>query len=480
MDHRSIRTRESRQGLLTVATILATTSLAFGWTASGTVKSTAGIALPDVAVSVKDSAAYNATTSAAGTFSLGSSTGIRLESSASSKWAVRVAGGELDVRTPGNGPTSLSLVDGQGRSIWAATVIAQQGAARTQAPSGLRFGAAYLRVRQGEQEFVAAMTTGPEGAEVASHIVAPRSLATYPVLQFKKTGYRDTTFALQSEASTGLAITLAAVSDPTTCPATKLAPVDQQVRTITVKGVSRKYILHVPSTYKGDTPAPLVVDYHPIGGSAAGQFSGTQYKTLTDKEGVISVYPDGLTGPMGQAWNVKGCCSTADDTAFARAMVAEVKTLACIDPKRVYAVGFSMGGGMTHYSACNLADIFAAGAPAAFDLTQQNEPTCKPTRPLTMVLFRGTADNVVAYAGGHSALVTGMAIDFLGAKGSFKRWSELDQCTDSPSAEDANGCSTYSKCAGGVQVTLCTKQGGGHEQGNGSVGWPILKKYSMP
>jgi polyhydroxybutyrate depolymerase len=452
----------------------------WGWSAAGTVKNSSGTALSGVAVTVKDSATIATTTSSTGAFTIGSTTGILLESSANASMGVQVAGGELAILYPVDGPLTLDLVDGQGRTLWSTTARASEGSARLAFPSGLRSGASFLRVRGLAGSFVAAVTTGPEGLRVASHIAAPRALATYPVLQFKKSGYGDTTYAMTSDMAAAVTVTMRdTTTSTTTCPSAKLSAGDQ-TKTISVKGVSRKYILHVPSGYTGTSAVPLLVDYHPIGGSASGQSSGTQYKGPADKSGAISVYPDGIAGTSGQAWNVQGCCNTADDTDFVRAMVAEIKTLACVNPKRIYAAGFSMGGGMTHYSACHLSDIFAAGAPAAFDLTQQNEPGCKPTHPMTMVMFRGTADPVVAYAGGHSALVTGMAIDFLGAKATFAKWAEKNQCTGSPSAEDSKGCSTYSTCAGGVQVTLCTKQGGGHEQGDGSVGWPILMKYTMP
>lgn len=476
MRNTNVCSRPMRLGAV-VAALLAGHS--WGWSASGTVKNSSGGTLSGVAVIVKDSTGTTTTTSSAGTFTVGTTTGLLLESATRSS-GLQVAGGELEIRYPVDGPLTLDLVDGQGRSLWSTTAAAREGAARIAFPSGLRSGASYLRVRGLGGTFVAAVTTGPEGLRVASHIAAPRALATYPTLQFKKSGYRDTTYAMTSDVVSGITVVLGDTGSlPTTCPSPKLAAGDQ-TRTISVKGVSRKYILHVPSSYAGTSAVPLVVDFHPIGGSASGEEGSSPYKAKTDAEGVVTAYPDGLTGPMGQAWNVQGCCNTADDTSFVRALVAEVKTLACINPKRVYAVGFSMGGGMTHFSGCHLADIFAAGAPAAFDLTQQNAPDCKPSRPITMVIFRSTGDNVVPYAGGHSALVTGMAIDFLGAKGTFQKWAALDQCTDTPSAEDANGCSTYSQCAGGVQVTLCTKQGGTHEAGNAAVGWPLLKRFTLP
>jgi polyhydroxybutyrate depolymerase len=239
--------------------------------------------------------------------------------------------------------------------------------------------------------------------------------------------------------------------------------------------------LHVPAKYDGTKPVPLVVDFHPIGGTGAGEKGSSPYQALTDAEGVITVYPNGKSGPMGGAWNVGPCCvKNVDDVAFAKALVAEVEKIACIDPKRVYAVGFSMGGGMSHYAACHAADVFAAVAPAAFDLLKENVDACKPSRPITVISFRSTGDGVVPYSGGASSVVSGMPINFLGAKATLAAWAKLNECTGTASAEDSNGCSTYSTCKGGVQVTLCTKQGGSHEAGNASVGWPLLKKYVMP
>jgi polyhydroxybutyrate depolymerase len=89
--------------------------------------------------------------------------------------------------------------------------------------------------------------------------------------------------------------------------------------------------------------------------------------------------------------------------------------------------------------------------------------------------FRGTADTAVPYGGGSISTLTN-----IGAQATFQKWAAINQCTGSPSAEDSNGCSTYSSCAGGIQVTLCTKQGGGHDPGTASVSWPVLKKYTLP
>lgn len=264
------------------------------------------------------------------------------------------------------------------------------------------------------------------------------------------------------------------------CPSPALAAGDSN-QTVTVGSSARSYILHVPSAYAGSSPVPLVVDFHALGGSGSGEEGLSPYKAQTDLEGIVTAYPNGLTGPAGAAWNVGPCCvANTDDVAFARTLVTAVEAKACIDPKRVYAVGFSMGGGMSHYLACHAADLFAAVAPAAFDLLQENVGACTPTRPIAEVSFRDTGDPIVPYAGGASSLVSGMPVTFLGAVGTFQKWAAIDGCTGSASASDSNGCQFYSSCRGGVQVGLCTKQGGTHEPGNAAVGWPFLKRYTLP
>ena len=86
---------------------------------------------------------------------------------------------------------------------------------------------------------------------------------------------------------------------------------------------------------------------------------------------------------------------------------------------------------MAHYVACHAADVFAAVAPAAFDLLEENVNGCIPQRPITVISFRGTADSRVPYTGGPSSLVLGMPITFLGAQATFEAWARIDRCTGS-------------------------------------------------
>lgn len=262
------------------------------------------------------------------------------------------------------------------------------------------------------------------------------------------------------------------------CATPALAAGDSK-RTVQVGSLSRTYVLHLPAAYAGARPVPLVVDFHGIGGTGAGELAASPYPPVLDAMGVVMAFPDGLKGPAGTAWNVGPCCvADVDDVAFARAVVADAGQAACIDTSRVYAVGVLTGGGMAHYVACQAADLFAAVAPAAFDLLAENVSTCVPVRATTVIAFRGTADPRVPYGGGASSLVPGMPLTFLGALGSFQAWAQIDHCAGAASSADANGCAHYSGCRDGVDVILCTKQGGQDDPGDPRIAWPVLSRHS--
>lgn len=257
---------------------------------------------------------------------------------------------------------------------------------------------------------------------------------------------------------------------------------------IMVGGAMRMYRIYVPMSYRTDAPVPLVLWFHGILGSSQ-DYRSSGFQEVADREGFVLVAPEGTD----TAWNIGPCCTArsrnTDDVGFAKAIVAEMKTKACIDPQRVYSTGFSMGGGMSHWLACQAADVFAAVAPSAFDLLKENVGDCKPSRPISVASFRNKGDNFVYYDGTPDStppntLITGdtsLRINILGAQATLDAWAKIDGCTGMPVA-DGPGCQTYKMCSGGAEVTLCTEDNAiaGHHPGPADQMWEHLKRYRLP
>ncbi|HMA95317.1 MAG TPA: PHB depolymerase family esterase, partial [Polyangiaceae bacterium] len=231
----------------------------------------------------------------------------------------------------------------------------------------------------------------------------------------------------------------------------------------------------------GSAPVPLVLDFHQMGFTADGASKSSGIAQLSETQGFIAVWPQGIEN----SWDIGPCCalsSPVDDFAFVRALVRQLSTEACVDYRRVYAVGYSLGASMAYYLGCRQAEVFAAIAASSMDLFADSLTTCNPSRPITEISFRSVADSVVPYAGGTSYPpgYPDMAMELLGAVGTFQKWATLNSCTGAPTAEDVDGCSTYADCAQGTEVTLCTKQEGTQIFGDANLIWDTLKRHSMP
>ncbi|HMJ15005.1 MAG TPA: prolyl oligopeptidase family serine peptidase, partial [Polyangiaceae bacterium] len=137
-------------------------------------------------------------------------------------------------------------------------------------------------------------------------------------------------------------------------------------------------------------------------------------------------------------------------------LVEEVASKGCIDRKRVYAMGMSNGGFMSHRLACEAADVFAAVGPVAGKV---GIPNCQPSRPVPVLHFHGTADTLVAYD------TPALSGEGLNVPDTLARWATRDGCQEGPTQTFQTGtvtCQTWSRCNGGAEVRLCTAQGTGH------------------
>lgn len=254
--------------------------------------------------------------------------------------------------------------------------------------------------------------------------------------------------------------------------APEVGPGDHEF-TLRVDGRQRSYLVHVPSSYDGSRPFPLVLSYHGGGANARVQarFSGLNEKA--DRAGFIVVHPNG-TGRRQSllTWNAGTCCLYAmlqkvDDVGFTRALLDDVAKRLRIDPKRVYATGISNGGMMAYRLACELSDRIAAIAPISGTLGVSD---CSQRRPVPVMHFHGTADQFVNYEGGFGRRSRTKVL-FDSVKHTVSTWVALNGCPPSPlrrqepdTAQDGTRVvrETYGPCREGSEVVLFTIEGGGH------------------
>ena len=236
-----------------------------------------------------------------------------------------------------------------------------------------------------------------------------------------------------------------------------------QTNTIDVAGRTREYILHVPADYGGKAQLPLVIVLHGAtqGAASAERMSGMS--ALADKEGFIAVYPNG-TGKL-PTWNAGNCCGYAesnkvDDIGFLRGLIGMLEKEYRIDPKRIYVTGISNGAMMSYRAACEMSDVVAAVAPVE---GAQNVP-CKPSAPVSVIVFHGTADRLVPYDGGSTPYQVGPHRTDTSVAETVAFWVKQDGCSATPKRDELAGAhvATYSGCEKGSGVALYTIPGGHH------------------
>ena len=225
---------------------------------------------------------------------------------------------------------------------------------------------------------------------------------------------------------------------------------------------ARTFLLHVPASYTGQTPVPLVLDFHGFTSTADAQRRISGWLQKSDQQGFVVAYPQG----QNNAHRTQGlCCGNPDpnDPQFHRAIVTQIRLAGRIDPGRIFATGLSNGGAVSHTLACTASDLFVAVAPVSFQLAGGGKDfattvaNCNPPRPVAVIHFHGTADNVAPYANG--------VLDSLGSLASLEAWRQVQSCN--PNNVDTRFtsntvCERHSGCEGGAFVSLCTVQGGAH------------------
>jgi poly(3-hydroxybutyrate) depolymerase len=214
---------------------------------------------------------------------------------------------------------------------------------------------------------------------------------------------------------------------------------------ITFSNASRKYILRVPDGYDNNHPYRLVLAYAWSGASASQVVSANYFTFATlDSKNTVFAAPDAADG--AGSWS-------NGDVALTDAILAQIEGDLCIDKMRVFAIGFSFGGGMAMALACTRADVFRAVAFfSGADLTNSCPATL--TKPIAYYASQASEDS-----GGLSTTspITG--------ERKQAQFAEVNGCTPEPSsttfpaAGQPHVCTNYKNCSVGHPTEYCVFNG---------------------
>lgn len=265
---------------------------------------------------------------------------------------------------------------------------------------------------------------------------------------------------------------VAACGDDETAP----GPADPSTGTVTMQLGDRPFRLYVPGSYTSTQPVPLVVGLHGYTSNSAEMESYFELAAQAELRGFLYAMPDGSLDRGGdQFWNATNACcdifrTGVDDSTYLSQLIETVKRSYAVDATRVYLIGHSNGGYMSHRMACDHADQITAIVSLA-GVTWTDPTRCAPSRPVSVLQIHGTKDEVVAYVGG--AFDAGTV--YPGAEETAARWREMNGCTevadtttpakdlDNQVAGTETAVTVYKDgCGNGTRVELWRMEGSRH------------------
>lgn len=217
------------------------------------------------------------------------------------------------------------------------------------------------------------------------------------------------------------------------------------------------YRAHIPATWDGSSALPVLMFFHGYGQTGGVVMGNTGLMQLADETGILVIAPDG----QEKRWAHQGSPlreRLRDDDAFVAAVLADVKRRWPVDPDRVWASGFSIGGSMTWHLACYRGDLFTAFMPVAGAFWQPHPEAC-PSGPMNLMHVHGTGDTVVPMQGRPIREVYHQG----DVRAGIAFWRDQNGCPADPVEVTETGdlrCQIWRGCASGRQVQLCLHPGG--------------------
>ena len=164
----------------------------------------------------------------------------------------------------------------------------------------------------------------------------------------------------------------------------------------------REYLLYVPNNYNPELKYPLMINFHGFGGYAKDFVNEADMRNLAEDQNFFVVYPQGTLLGGSPHWNSSAPSpdnkSSADDLGFVETMIDAISAEYSVESKRIYAAGYSNGGFLSYFLACN-SKRFAAIGSVAGTMIDDSYKSCNASVPTAMINIHGTADKTVPYDG---------------------------------------------------------------------------------
>lgn len=190
------------------------------------------------------------------------------------------------------------------------------------------------------------------------------------------------------------------IADDTFDPQPRIDPGQTQtVELPAIDGASRRYVIHVGSNYNPEKPQPIPVlfAFHGWRQSIEEFMESSRFHTTAAWDDAIVIYPEGVDGAWESAPYATG--RPGKDIAYVQQILAQLDDDYLVDKHRIYAAGFSNGGGMAAVLGCHAPGTFAAFASVAGAYYQPVNLGCKTTAIPSMVIHAND-DPIVSYRGG--------------------------------------------------------------------------------
>ena len=229
--------------------------------------------------------------------------------------------------------------------------------------------------------------------------------------------------------------------------------------TITWQGEARSYVLIRPAVAAAGAPALLLL--HARGMTPDGMANLSRAGRLAQQYGVYVYLPQARNG----AWNEDPSSqSKTDDVGFLSALIDHAVADDGVDPRHVYAAGYSSGGFMAERMACQASSKLAGIVAVATTLRDSLQSSCAPGRAVPVALMDGTSDAIVPYKGEPTVESAAAAATF---------WASINAClpltdmqTTALPSKVSDGTSValtrFTACPAGTATALYTINGGGH------------------